>query len=106
VLPGFDKAKGPAQHYTPDFVVYDEEGIIAHVYDVKNSFGLYGIDQANKDRFKSFAAQYGIPVEAVVLRAHNFRSIAQGLTKSRKTDEPIIRTDFRYPWTDATALGI
>lgn len=105
-LEGVDKAKIAAIKYTPDFVVYDTKGIIAHVYDVKNSLGAYGIDQGNKLRFRLFAAQYGIPVEAVVLRAHHFKSIAQGLTKSRKTNDPIIRTDFQYPWTDATALGI
>lgn len=105
-LESVDGAKIAAIKYTPDFVVYDTEGIIAHVYDVKNSLGAYGIDQGNKLRFRLFAAQYGIPVEAVVLRAHHFKSIAQGLTKSRKTTDPIIRTDFRYPWTDATALNI
>ena len=32
--------------YTPDFIIYDKQGKILHVYDIKNSFTVYGIDQA------------------------------------------------------------
>lgn len=77
--------------YTPDVVIFDRfasDAKMLHVYDVKNSLGPYGIDAAAKLRFRLFAAQYGIPVEAVVIRTHDFKTIAQGVTKARKQSDP------------------
>lgn len=85
--------------YTPDFVIY-QDNTIAHVYDVKNSFGEYGIDGAAKIRFRLFAGIYGIPVEAVVVRKHDFKALAIGVTNMRK--QPLIATDFNYRWQEAT----
>lgn len=96
------KVKMSQVAYTPDFVVYDEYGDTLRVYDVKNSFGAYGIDTGNKLRFKWFTAAYGIPVEAVVVRAHDFKVIAQGVTKQRKEKDPLIKRDVNYKWQEAT----
>ncbi|WP_318646504.1 DUF1064 domain-containing protein [Lacticaseibacillus rhamnosus] len=88
--------------YTPDVVVYHNH-TISHVYDVKNSFGIYGIDAAAKIRFRLFAGIYHIPVEAVVVRKHDFKVIAQGVTVQRK--DPLIKKDFNYQWQEATGYG-
>lgn len=90
--------------YTPDFVIY-EEGCMIHVYDVKNSFGMYGIDTGNKLRFKWFAKQQGIAVEAVVVRAHDFKSIAQGVTKQLNEKSPLVKSTLDYDWHEATGYG-
>ncbi|WP_143464123.1 DUF1064 domain-containing protein [Levilactobacillus enshiensis] len=89
--------------YKPDFVIY-KDGEIAHVYDVKNSFGVYGIDSSVKLRFKLFLLKYGIPVEAVVIRKHDFKVIAQGITKQRKFTNPLVCTNMRYNWIEATNI--
>lgn len=94
--------------YTPDVVILDDKGQFKHVYDVKNSFTPYGIDAANKLYFRLFAMKYHIPVEAVVIRAHNFKSVAIGVTKQLRTTkdgkapDPIVRTDPDYDWIEAT----
>lgn len=87
--------------YTPDVVVYDKQGHMLHVYDVKNSFTPYGIDASVKLRFTLFAAKYGIPVEAVVIRKADFKSIAMGITKQRTSKEPLICRDIYYDWRGA-----
>lgn len=89
--------------YKPDFVVY-KNGEVSHVYDVKNSFGVYGIDSSVKLRFKLFLLKYGIPVEAVVVRKHDFKSIAQGITKQRKPTNPLVCTGIDYDWIRATNI--
>lgn len=89
--------------YKPDFVIY-KDGKIAHVYDVKNSFGVYGIDGSVKLRFKLFFLSQGIPVEAVVVRKHDFKVIAQGITKQRKPTHPLVCTNLQYDWIEATSL--
>lgn len=88
--------------YTPDVVIYSEYGTMMHVYDVKNSFGAYGIDTGNKLRFKWFTSVWSIPVEAVVIRQHDFKTIAQGVTKMRKITEPYITKTVNYDWKEAT----
>lgn len=86
-------------NYTPDVVIRDEYGKLLHVYDVKTGFNsTYNIDPAAQLRFKMFAKQYGIPVEIVVPRVHDFRVKVVGLTK--KTN-PIIKEDVEYKWQDA-----
>lgn len=89
--------------YTPDIVTYDDESQITHVYDVKNSFTPYGIDASVKLRFALFARRYGIPVEAVVIRSYDFKSIAMGITKQRKASQPLICRDVFYDWRGAMA---
>jgi len=89
--------------YKPDFVIY-KNGKMKHVYDVKNSFGVYGIDGSVKLRFKLFLLKYGIPVEAVVIRKHDFKSIAQGITKQRKSTQPLVCNNLLYNWIEATNL--
>ena len=37
--------------YTPDFVIYDEDNSILHVYDVKTSLSDRGVDSGAKLRF-------------------------------------------------------
>lgn len=102
-LPRSDRLKVSQISYKPDFVIYKNNKVI-HVYDVKNSFGIYGIDSSVKLRFKLFAIKYGIPVEAVVVRAHDFKSIAQGITKQRKPTQPLVCTNMQYDWIEATNL--
>lgn len=89
--------------YKPDFVIY-KDGKVSHVYDVKNSFGVYGIDGSVKLRFKLFLLKYGIPVEAVVVRKHDFKVIAQGITKQRKSTQPLVCDNMQYDWIQATNL--
>lgn len=80
--------------YTPDFVLYNEDGSIAHVIDVKNSFNTtYAIDAAASLRFKMFAYKYKVPVEVVVPRVKSFRVKVLGSTKKF---EPVTKTDFNY----------
>lgn len=94
--------------YTPDFIIYDDFMHILHVYDVKNSFGIYGIDNGNRITFRLFAMHTGVPVEAVVVRKHDFKAACIGVTKQlnltgkAKTPKPIIRNDVFYNWMEAT----
>ncbi|WP_276859004.1 DUF1064 domain-containing protein [Limosilactobacillus ingluviei] len=67
-------------NYAPDFVVYDERGEIAHVYDVKTSVDSAGVDSAALLRFKLFERRYGKPVEVVVPRANDFKMTMFGFT--------------------------
>lgn len=97
-----EQAKIGSARYTPDFVIYDDGGKIKHVYDVKNSLTVYGIDASAKLRFRLFAARYGIPVEAVVVRANDFKTIAQCVTKPLNEKQPLIKRDFNYNWLEAT----
>lgn len=101
-LTPINDGKITAIHYTPDFIIYDENRNYLHVYDVKNSFGAYGIDQGNKLRFRLFAVKYGTPVEAVVVLKNKFKTIAQGVTKPLNDKEPLHKTDFNYSWIEAT----
>lgn len=88
--------------YSPDFIIKDHAGEWLHVIDVKNSFGIYGIDQANKIRFRLFAMQFDHPIEAVVIRKNDFKVITQGVTKALNEKEPFITDTFDYHWRDAT----
>lgn len=99
-LPGGGKITQIA--YSPDFIIKDLEGNWLHVIDVKNSFGMYGIDQANKLRFRLFAIYFKHPVEAVVIRKNDFKVITQGVTKPLKEKEPFVTNNFNYHWKDAT----
>lgn len=67
--------------YKSDFVVYDKNGSIKHVYDVKNGYTEYAIDQKSKIKFSLFARKYGIPVEVVVMRKNYFNVAILGTTK-------------------------
>lgn len=88
--------------YSPDFIIKNSDGSWRHVIDVKNSHGMYGIDQSNKLRFRLFAIKYGHPVEAVVVRSRDFKVITQGVTKPLNDKKPLIVHDFDYHWRDAT----
>lgn len=88
--------------YSPDFIIKDHAGNWLHVIDVKNSFGIYGIDQSNKLRFRLFAMKYNHPVEAVVIRKNDFKVITQGVTKPLNEKKPFITNNFNYKWQDAT----
>ncbi|MDT2392139.1 DUF1064 domain-containing protein [Enterococcus avium] len=88
--------------FSPDFIIKDHAGKWLHVIDVKNSFGIYGIDQANKLRFRLFAITHGHPVEAVVIRKNDFKVITQGVTKPLNDKKPFVTTNFDYHWKDAT----
>ncbi|EOH94801.1 DUF1064 domain-containing protein [Enterococcus pallens] len=99
-LPGGGKISAIA--YSPDFIISDNKGNWLHVIDVKNSFGMYGIDQSNKLRFRLFANEYGHPVEAVVVRTRDFKVITQGVTKPLNEKEPFVTDNFNYHWRDAT----
>jgi hypothetical protein len=103
--------------YTPDFIVYDKFMNVLHIYDVKNSLGDYGIDNGNRLTFRLFAMNQGVPVEAVSILAHSFRSVAVGVTKplngkwsfnkakrgiKQSGKPPIERRDVWYNWKEAT----
>ncbi|QFR66446.1 DUF1064 domain-containing protein [Furfurilactobacillus rossiae] len=119
-----DPVMGPIKirswKYTPDFVVLDDFKHFLHVYDVKNSLGVYGLSEANKLTFKMFARKYGIPVEGVVVRAHDFKVAAIGVSKQldldwtakkaakrakenkKPTVPPRVKSDVWYNWKEAT----
>ncbi|BAK95160.1 DUF1064 domain-containing protein [Tetragenococcus halophilus] len=101
-LTKIDGAKISGMRYTPDFIIKGLDGEWLHVIDVKNSFGAYGIDQANKLRFRLFAMKYGHPVEAVVVRKNDFKVITQGVTKPLNEKQPFVTDNFDYHWQDAT----
>lgn len=83
-----------SMRYTPDFVIYDEQGELQHVLDIKNSFNApYGVDTAASNRFKLFAKVYNVPVEVVVPRTHDFKMKIMGTTKKF---EPIVLNDLNY----------
>ena len=69
--------------YAPDFVVFDDEGAIAHVYDVKTGINQRAVDTAAKLRFKLFSLKTGLPVEVVVPRKHDFKMKLFGFTNPR-----------------------
>lgn len=77
--------------YAPDFVVYDEDGSIYHVYDVKTSIDVNGTDAAAKLRFKLFMLHYNHPVEVVVPRVHDFKMTILGLTDHDLLDRHVKR---------------
>lgn len=91
LLGGLIKLRG--SYYTPDFVLYDDNGEIAHVIDVKNSFTSFAIDAAASLRFKMFALTYHIPVEVVVPRVTSFKVKVMGTTKKF---EPQVKLNFNY----------
>lgn len=60
--------------YAPDFVVYDRNGHILHVYDVKSSLdGRFGVDTAAKLRFNLFQRKFKKAVQVVVPRKNDFK---------------------------------
>lgn len=69
--------------YAPDFVVFDDEGAIAHVYDVKTGINQRAVDTAAKLRFKLFSLKTGLPVEVVVPRKHDFKMKLFGFTNPK-----------------------
>ena len=83
--------------YKSDFVVYDKNGSIKHVYDVKNGYTEYAIDQKSKIKFSLFARKYGIPVEVVVMRKNYFNVTILGTTK-KVSPVPMVNID--YDWQD------
>ena len=84
--------------YTADAVVEDRNGEILHVYDVKNSFSAYGVDQAAKLRFKLFTERYGVPIECVVVLKNSFKVKVYGTAK--KTEIHVFK-DIDYRWGEA-----
>lgn len=80
--------------YAPDFVIFDADGHIEHVYDVKSGINQRAVDVAAKLRFKLFSLKTGLPVEVVVPRKHDFKMKLYGFTTNRIQD-PHARYD-RY----------
>lgn len=83
--------------YKSDFVVYDENGELKHVYDVKNGYDEYSIDKKSKIKFSLFARKFKVPVEVVVLRPNHFDSAVIGTTKRVK---PVAKQNIDYDWQD------
>lgn len=83
--------------YKPDFIVRDKDGLIKHVYDVKNGFTDYAIDRSANISFKLFAKVYKIPVEVVVIRAHDFKTKIMGTTKKYEIQ---YHDDVNYDWRE------
>ncbi|PWT34040.1 hypothetical protein DKZ26_11630 [Limosilactobacillus reuteri] len=79
--------------YTPDFVLYNKDGGMKHVIDIKSGFTQFAIDSAAALRFKLFADKYKVPVEVIVPRVHDFRVKIMGTTKKFN---PLIREDLTY----------
>lgn len=83
--------------YKPDFVVYNDDGSIKHVYDVKNGFSVYDIDTGVNLRFKMFEKQFNIPVEVAVVRKNKFKVKILGTTKKFAIKE---LTSVDYNWQE------
>lgn len=75
--------------YTPDFVIYDADGSMLHVYDVKTSINPQGTDTSAKVRFKLFTLKTGMPVEVVVPRANDFKMTMFGWTVNTMLDKHV-----------------
>lgn len=69
--------------YAPDFVVYDDQGNVEHVYDVKTGINQRAVDTSAKLRFKLFSLKTGIPVEVVVPHKHDFKMKLFGFTNPK-----------------------
>ena len=83
--------------YKADFVVYDENGELKHVYDVKNGYDEYSIDKKSKIKFSLFARKFKVPVEVVVMRKNYFNVAILGTTKKVK---PVPMVNIDYDWQD------
>lgn len=75
----------PSEKYTPDFVIYNEDMEMVHVYDVKSSINAKhpakcATDIA-KSKFRRFMTRYDIPVEVVVPRTYDFKMAMISFTK-------------------------
>ncbi len=72
--------------YKPDFVIYDRNGKILHVYDVKASLdGRYGASLDAKNKFNLFTRRFGKHVEVVVPRKNDFKMRFFGLKSNVNT---------------------
>jgi hypothetical protein len=83
--------------YKADFVVYDENGELKHVYDVKNGYDEYSIDKKSKIKFSLFARKFKVPVEVVVMRKNYFNVAILGTTKKVR---PVPMVNIDYDWQD------
>lgn len=83
--------------YAPDFVIYNEDGSLKHVYDIKTGFTKSAIKPDANMRFKLFAFHYDQPVEVVVPRAHDFKVKILNVTTGF---EPIICQGVEYAIED------
>lgn len=83
--------------YRADFVIFNKDGSIKHVYDVKNGYTEYAIDQKSKIKFSLFARKYGVPVEVVVMRKNYFNVAILGTTKKVR---PVPMVNIDYDWQD------
>lgn len=92
-----DKTNIRGVSYKPDFVVYNDDGTIKHVYDVKNGFSVYDIDTGVNLRFKLFEKQFNIPVEVAVVRKNYFKLKILGTTKKFEVRQ---LTNIDYDWQD------
>lgn len=92
-----DKTNIRGVSYKPDFVVYNDDGTIKHVYDVKNGFSVYDIDTGVNLRFKLFEKQFNIPVEVAVVRKNYFKVKILGTTKKFEVRQ---FTNIDYDWQD------
>lgn len=82
--------------YKADFVVLDGDQI-KHIYDVKNGFNGYAIDDKSQLKFKLVAQKYHVPVEVVVLRKNDFKVGVLGTTKKIEVQA---RTNIDYEYSE------
>ena len=82
--------------YKADFVVLDGNRI-KHVYDVKNGFNSYAIDDKSQLKFKLVAQRYHVPVEVVVLCKNYFKVGVLGTTKKIEVQA---RTNIDYEYSE------
>ena len=82
-------------NYYPDFVIYNSDGSIKHVYDNKPDFSIYTITPGIKLKFRLFYEKYGYPVEGTICRKKFFWRKIFGTT--RKFDK-VKETDFDYDY--------
>ena len=83
--------------YKPDFIIFNKDNSIKHVYDVKNGFTPYAIDRGAGISFKLFAQNTGVPVEVVVVRTHDFKTKIMGTTKKYEVQ---YHNNVNYDWRE------
>lgn len=66
--------------YAPDFVVYDDDGEIKHIYDVKTSIAPQAITTGSKIRMILFQFRYRKAIEIVTPRKNDFKMVLINFT--------------------------
>lgn len=76
-----------SKFYTPDFVVYDKQGNIMHMYDVKTSISQAGWTDGAKANIYWYQRFSKPTIEIVVPRQHDFKMTFYGVSSKHNLDK-------------------